>query len=139
MSESLGLPDGVPPCAVVFFDVDGTLVSGMSSSQYLARWLGHLDDLVIVEAGYDVGELSSQEVCVRDALGWRDHTVADVEGWLGGLPLVRGITETVEWCRAHRLEPHLATLAWEPVGLHLVRRFGFAGCCGPRLAVIGDR
>ncbi len=139
MSESLDLPDAVPPRAVVFFDVDGTLVPGTSSSQYLARSLGHLDDLVIAEAGYDVGELSNQEVCIRDALSWRDHTVADVDAWLRGLPLVRGIAETVDWCRAHRLEPHLATLAWEPVGLHLVRRLGFAGFCGPRLVVIDDR
>jgi phosphoserine phosphatase len=139
MSESLGRPDAGLPLGVVFFDVDGTLVPSTSSAQYLARWLGHLDDLVSAEAGYDAGELSNHEVCVRDALGWRDHTVAQVEAWLCGLPLVRGIAETVDWCRAHRLQPHLATLAWQPVGLHLVERFGFAGCCGPRLAVVDGR
>jgi phosphoserine phosphatase len=139
MNESFGDAGAAAPRAVVFFDVDGTLVPGTSSSQFLARTLGHLDDLVIAEAGYDAGELSNQEVCVRDALGWRDHSVADVEAWLRDLPLVRGISETVDWCRAHRLEPHLATLAWEPVGLHLARRFGFAGWCGPRLVVVGDR
>ncbi len=139
MSESLGRPDAGPPRGVAFFDVDGTLVPATSSAQYLARWLGHLDDLAIAEAGYDAGELSNDEVCVRDALGWRDHTVAEVEDWLRGLPLVRGIAETVAWCRAHRLEPHLATLAWQSVGLHLVGRFGFAGYCGPRLAVVDGR
>lgn len=127
------------PRGVVFFDVDGTLVPGTTSTRYLARWLGHLDDLVAAEDGYAAGELSNHEVCVRDARGWRGHLVTDVESWLDGLPLVTGIAETVAWCRAHRLEPHLATLAWEPVGHYLTDRFGFAGACGPRLATAHGR
>jgi phosphoserine phosphatase len=129
----------VEPRGIVFFDVDGTLVPGTTSTRYLARWLGHLDDLVAAENGYAAGELSNHEVCVRDARGWRGHLTADVETWLDGLPLVGGIVETVDWCRAHRLEPHLATLAWEPVGRHLTRRYGFAGFCGPRLVTVDGR
>ena len=120
--------------ALVFFDVDGTLVPGTSSSQHLARWLGHLPELSAAEAAYDAGTLSNQDACVLDARAWRGRTPAEVHDRLAGLPVVGGITETVAWCRARGVPAYLATLAWEPVGRYLAGRFGFAGWCGPTLA-----
>src|SRR2546423_7631573 len=119
---------------LVFFDVDGTLVPGTSTSQHLARWHGHLAELSAAEAAYDAGTLSNAEACVLDARAWRGRTPAEVHDRLASLPVVDGITDTVEWCRAHGVRPYLATLAWEPVARYLAGRFGFAGCCGPTLA-----
>ncbi|HWI22797.1 MAG TPA: hypothetical protein VNT22_09315 [Baekduia sp.] len=45
--------------AIVFFDVDGTLVPETSSSQYLAGHLGHLTDLAVAEAAYAAGSLTN--------------------------------------------------------------------------------
>jgi phosphoserine phosphatase len=119
---------------LVFFDVDGTLVPGTSSSQHLARWLGHLAELSAAEAAYDAGTLSNEDACVLDARAWRGRTPSEVHERLAALPVVDGITDTVEWCRARGVAAYLATLAWEPVGRYLIGRFGFAGCCGPTLA-----
>ena len=121
---------------LVFFDVDGTLVPGTSTSQHLADWLGHLAELSAAEAAYDAGTLSNEEACVLDALAWRGRTPAEVHDRLASLPVVDGITDTVEWCRARGVRPYLATLAWEPVARYLAGRFGFAGCCGPTLAIV---
>ncbi|HEY8720024.1 HAD family hydrolase [Pengzhenrongella sp.] len=123
----------------VFFDVDGTLVPGTSSSQHLAARLGHLGSLRDAEDSYAAGTLSNHAVSVLDARGWEGRAPSEVGGWLDELPLVDGIAEVVTWCRAQHLAPVLATLAWEPVGAYLCARFGFDGSCGPRLEIVDGR
>lgn len=117
----------------VFFDVDGTLVPGTSSSAFLAGFLGHRDELTAAEDAYTRGAMDNRQVSELDAAGWAGVPEGWVAGWLDGLPLVPGITETVAWCRRNGLAPVLATLAWSPVGAHLSERFGFDAFSGPRL------
>lgn len=121
----------------VFFDVDGTLVPGTSSSQHLASYLGHRDVLQRAEDDYAEGRMDNREVSLLDAQGWQGRSERDIERYLADLPLVDGIADVVTWCRDQDLAVCLATLAWEPVGRHLCRRFGFAGACGPRLTQRG--
>jgi phosphoserine phosphatase len=123
----------------VFFDVDGTLVPGTSSSVFLAGFLGHRDELAKAEDAYASGALDNRQVSELDAAGWAGIPEEQVSGWLDGLPLVSGITETVAWCRRNRLVPVLATLAWSPVGSHLADRFGFHAFSGPRLETADGR
>lgn len=123
----------------VFFDVDGTLVPGTSSSVFLAGFLGHGDALAKAEDAYASGDLDNRQVSELDAAGWAGVPEDQVSGWLDGLPLVSGITETVTWCRQNGLVPVLATLAWSPVGSYLAERFGFQGFRGPRLETAGGR
>ncbi|MEW1860273.1 HAD-IB family phosphatase [Streptomyces sp. NPDC088194] len=123
----------------VFFDVDGTLVPGTSSSVFLAGFLGHRDELAEAEAAYACGALDNRQVSELDAAGWAGTPEERVSDWLDGLPLVTGIAETVAWCRRNDLLPVLATLAWSPVGGHLAERFGFHAFCGPRLETADGR
>jgi phosphoserine phosphatase len=123
----------------VFFDVDGTLVPGTSSSVFLAGFLGHRVDLARAEDAYASGELDNRQVSDLDAEAWAGVTEEEVSGRLDGLPLVSGITETVDWCGRNGLVPMLATLAWSPVGSYLTRRFGFRAFSGPRLEVVDHR
>ncbi|WP_106401188.1 HAD family hydrolase [Actinocorallia populi] len=123
----------------MFFDVDGTLVPGTSSSVFLAGFLGHRDELAKAEEAYASGDLDNRQVSELDAAGWAGVSEDRISGWLDGLPLVSGIAETVTWCRQNGLAPVLATLAWSPVGSHLADRFGFHACSGPRLETAGGR
>ncbi|MFF3212073.1 HAD family hydrolase [Streptomyces sp. NPDC002886] len=123
----------------VFFDVDGTLVPRTSSSVFLAGFLGHRDELAEAEAGYASGALDNRHVSELDAAGWAGAAEDQVHGWLDGLPLVSGISETVAWCWSNGLVPALATLAWSPVGGYLTDRFGFHAFSGPRLETAGGR
>ncbi|MHA6765608.1 HAD family hydrolase [Streptacidiphilus sp. PAMC 29251] len=123
----------------VFFDVDGTLVPGTSSSVFLAGFLGHQRALMVAEDAYAAGQLTNQQVSVTDAEGWTGHGEEQVRGWLVDLPLVDGIAETVAWCREQALAPVLATLAWDPVGRHIAERFGFRAFCGAELEVSSGR
>ncbi len=123
----------------MFFDVDGTLVPGTSSSVFLAGFLGHRDELAAAEDGYASGALDNRQVSELDAAGWAGVPEEQVLGWLDGLPLVSGISETVAWCWSSGLVPVLATLAWSPVGGYLADRFGFHSFSGPQLETAGGR
>jgi len=123
----------------VFFDVDGTLVPGTSSSVFLAGFLGHREELAEAEDAYAAGTMDNRQVSVVDAAGWAGVPERRVRGWLDGLPLVAGIAETVAWCRRSGLVPVLATLAWSSVGGYLADRFGFHAFSGPRLETAAGR
>ena len=120
---------------VVFFDVDGTLVPGISSAVYLAGHLGHRDEVAAAEAAWDAGTVSPRYVEELDARGWAGTSAVQVREWLADLPLVDGIADVVAWCTANDVVPVLATLAWRPVGEFLCTRFGFVEACGPTLEV----
>lgn len=117
----------------VFFDVDGTLVPGTSSSQFLGAHLGHLDQLAEAEEKYRAGEIDNDEVSVLDAKGWAGRRQDEINAWLRDLPVVDGIADVVARCRELALTPYLATLAWAPVGAYLCESYGFEGACGPSM------
>lgn len=121
--------------AVAFFDVDGTLVPGISSAVHVAGYLGRAEAVAEAEAAWDAGLVSARYVEELDARGWAGTSEAQIREWLGALPLVDGIAEVVEWCVDHEVIPALATLAWHPVGVYLCETFGFVDTCGPMLEV----
>jgi phosphoserine phosphatase len=124
-----------PTSGIVFFDIDGTLVPSGSSSSYLAAHLGHQPQLDAAEDRYARGELSNQQVSEIDAAGWPGARVDDVDLLLEKLPLIPGIDDVLAWCRAHSLEPVLASIAWQPVSAALARRHGFTVSGGPRMGI----
>lgn len=121
----------------MFFDIDGTLVPTTSSGSFLAARLGHHEELDDAERRYAAGELTNAEVSVIDARGWRGVDISTVDRWLDDLPLINGIGEVASWCRSHRIEPVLASLAWQPVSRSISRRYGFTVNGGPRVGVSG--
>jgi phosphoserine phosphatase len=120
---------------IVFFDIDGTLVPAGSSSSYLAGHLGHQPELDAAEDRYARGELSNRQVSEIDAAGWAGARVADVDLLLRDLPLIPGIDDVLNWCRARNLRPALASLAWQPVSSALAEQHGFMVTGGPRVGV----
>ena len=118
---------------LVFFDVDGTLVRGVSSSRYLAQRLGNRKQLLDAEAACEREEIDVAEVRRIDAAAWKRHKHDEVRAWLDEMPLVDGIEDVTDWCRRHGLAPYIASLAWNFVGNYLAERFGFEGCFGPEL------
>lgn len=134
VSLAAARPDGI-----VFFDIDGTLVTGTSSGSFLAQRLGHRREVDEAEARYAAGAIDNHEVCAIDARGWAGTSVTQVSEWLDNLPLIDGIDEAVAWCKSQNLIPVLASLAWDPVGAHLAQRFSFSAHCGPKLRVSSGR
>lgn len=120
---------------LAFFDIDGTLVRPGTSGGFLAERLGHAEAMRAAEGAYARGEMDNAQVCTIDAVGYAGRSVEEVSAWLEEMPLIGGIERAVALCRARDYEPYIASLAWTFVGEHLVRRFGFAGCCGAVLEV----
>lgn len=127
-----------PVRGIVFFDVDGTLVPTGSSSSHLAARLGHRAALDEAERQYADGILTNRQVSEIDAAGWRGTSTSAVDRWLEDLPVLTGVELVVAWCRSHRVDPVLASLAWQPVTASLARRFGFVANGGPRVGVTGE-
>jgi hypothetical protein len=73
----------------VFFDIDGTLVPGTSSSAYLASHLGHSE---AAEAAYAAGEIDSHQVCV---LGQTPTSLERQETSMGEKPASEQIDDIV--------------------------------------------
>jgi phosphoserine phosphatase len=117
---------------IVFFDIDGTLVPGTSSGQFLAARLGNAE-LPAAEARYAKGIATNREVEAIDAAAWEGVTVRQIHDWLLDLPVIAGIEAVVGWCARKQLLPVLATLAWQPVSESLSSRFGFRAIGGPRV------
>ncbi|WP_159572101.1 HAD family phosphatase [Curtobacterium sp. 18060] len=126
-----------PVRGIVFFDVDGTLMSTGSSSSHLAERFGHRDALDEAERRYADGSLTNRQVSEIDAAGWRGASTTTVDRWLDDLPVLPGVELVVAWCRTHQVVPVLASLAWQPVTRSLARRFGFVAHGGPRVGVTG--
>ncbi|MEV0284749.1 MULTISPECIES: hypothetical protein [unclassified Kribbella] len=56
--------------SVASFDVDGTLVPGISSAVHLAGYLGHAAAVFEAEAAWDAGLVEARYVEELDARGW---------------------------------------------------------------------
>lgn len=120
---------------MVFFDIDGTLVPSMSSGSFLAAHMGHQHELDDAERRYAVGELTNEQVSVIDARGWRGVDTSTVDRWLDDLPVIDGVDDVTSWCRSRRIEPVLASLAWQPVSSAIARRYGFTTNGGPQVGI----
>jgi phosphoserine phosphatase len=120
--------------AVLFVDIDGTLVAG-GSSVYLSEHLGHSETLIPACEAYSAGRIDNDAVATIDARGFAGRSEDQVRAWLGQMPLVAGIEELVSWCQSAGVIPVLASLAWDCVGGHLSERYGFADVCGGQLEV----
>ena len=62
--------------AILFVDVDGTLVPETSSAIFLAARLGHVDQVAEAEAAWDAGLVTARHVEEPDARGWAGTTEA---------------------------------------------------------------
>ena len=98
------------------------------SPQGLAR----LEQVAGAEAAWDAGLVTARHVEELDARSWAGTTEAQVSESLAELPLVRGISDVVRWCRDHDVVPALATLAWRPVGTYLCEVLDSMTAAGPR-------
>src|SRR5258708_38341459 len=81
--------------AVVFFDLDGTLLPGTSVSVLTADWLGRGGALDELGGRYHDGLIASAVVAETSASGFAGRTLAEVNEGLERAPWIAGIPETV--------------------------------------------
>jgi phosphoserine phosphatase len=118
---------------IVAFDLDGTLVTGTSVCIHLAPWVSHRD-IEELESRYDAGIITNQQVADRDGSFYARRARADAYMQLETIPLISGISDTIEWLRAHQLVPMIATVTWSFAAEFLAERFGFAAAAGCKMA-----
>nr|WP_225953755.1 haloacid dehalogenase-like hydrolase [Kibdelosporangium phytohabitans] len=109
------------------FDMDGTLLGGTTASVQVARVLGAVDDLTVLEARFAAGEVDTRGFAVAVHEMWRDLTPAVVAAafaaspWLTGIPEVcADIRRRGEWSAVITMSPdffasHLLNLGFDEV------------------------
>lgn len=120
---------------VACFDLDGTLVSGTSTGQFLAEKIGHVKEIIEAESLYQKGKISNAEVAELDAKYYQGYTVGDIHDFLEGISTVEHIAETVSYLAAKGIPSLICTLAWQCVAEYFAKRYGFVAWSGPELCV----
>jgi phosphoserine phosphatase len=122
-----------PPRAVIF-DIDGTLLPDTSVCHFMAEGMGHLAQIVEMEAAWHAYEIDNRTFSSRDAVNYRGVAVADVEARLADLPLIAGLDEVCRRLTAAGVLVKLASCTWSFAGRYLQRRFGLDDHCGTEMA-----
>jgi phosphoserine phosphatase len=126
------------PVRVVCFDLDGTLVHGTSTSQHLSDRLGHGSLIRELEKQYDRGSLSAQAFAEAEARFYSGLSLADVSELLIDVPLIGGLSETIEALREQGIAVILGTLAWSFAAQIIGDRFGLAAASGVVMGLDAD-
>lgn len=122
---------------IVCFDLDGTLVHGTSTSRHLSDRLGHGSLIRELEDQYDRGDLSAQAVAEAEARFYAGLSLAQVSEFLADVPLIGGISETIEALRERGIAAIIGTLAWRFAAQIIGDRYGFAAASGVEMRVDG--
>lgn len=121
------------PRAIVSFDLDGTLVRGISSGQFVADRLGHGDILRALELQYDTGLMSAQAVAATEAPYFSGRSRENITSIMRDVPLIEGIRETLQELHRRSVFTVLNTLAWRFMASAVGDRFGFDEWTGARM------
>ncbi len=114
----------------VAFDLDGTLVPGTSTCEYLGERMGHGAQMKRLEDAYHAGTITNAEVAEWDGPYFAGRTRAEVYRLLADAPVIGGIRETVAALKAAGIQVVIATIAWKFVAEYYVETYGFAAGSG---------
>jgi phosphoserine phosphatase len=120
------------------FDLDGTLVTPVSTGQHVAARLGHLEAMREIEQRYAAGLATNADVAALDGQHYAGLTKADVSRLLDDIPVINDIAATVDRLNALGTPSVLCTLAWRFVGDVFAERYGFIASSGPTLGIDRD-
>lgn len=119
---------------VVVFDLDGTLVTGKSTCEYLGERMGHGDAVRRLEDAYAAGTITNREVAEWDGPYFAGKTRKDVNRFLAEAPVVGGIRETLAALKSAGLPVLIATITWKFVAEYYREAYGFDAASGCEMA-----
>lgn len=124
---------------LVAFDLDGTLIPGTTVSLSLAHHLGYEAELEELERQFRDGEIGNSVIADFEAERLRGLPVAEVEEVIGRIPLIQGLSETVEALKSDGITAFIATITGSFAPRVYQRRFGFDGYCGTEVGEADGR
>ncbi len=124
---------------LVAFDLDGTLIPGTTVSLSLARHLGYEAELEELERQFRDGEIGNSVIADFEAERLRGLPVAEFEEVIGRIPLIQGLSETVEALKSDGITAFIATITCSFAPRVYQRRFGFDGYCGTEVGEADGR
>jgi phosphoserine phosphatase len=114
-----------PKFRLVSFDMDGTLIRGMSSLQHVANQLGHTDKALELEHAYVHKTMSDAEQTKAFAMLFKGVPQQTILAAIETLPLMQNITETVTELKKMGYIVGINTLGPKFVSSFLAQKHGF--------------
>lgn len=121
------------------FDLDGTLITGTSSAEHLSEKMGNLAQVRKYEEKYSRGEISSKEFGEFDAARYQGYSKSEIYRHLEDVPLIKHVSETVEYFGSLKIPCVISTMAWDCIGEFVATRYGFIDWSGPSLEMDDDK
>jgi len=114
----------------VSIDLDGTIVPGTTTGQYLARCLGHGDAMNALEEAYARGEISNRVVADRDGGFYAGKATAEIRTLLRGAPVIGGLRAAIAALHEAGIAVILGTVTWKFIAEYYRDEYGFAAASG---------
>jgi phosphoserine phosphatase len=115
---------------VACFDLDGTLVVGTSTCQHIREKLGFGAVTKEFDKQYAAGLIDSRYIANAEASYYVGLSSRDIEVLLADVPLIDGITETLDYIRSRHIILLLTTITWRFASRVFADRFGFDAYTG---------
>jgi HAD superfamily phosphoserine phosphatase-like hydrolase len=126
-----------PPHGLAVFDLDGTLLRGLTVCEVLAGPLGHLERMQQFEALLHASALDIAAAREEMAGWYRAVPLADLTALLETATVAPGAAEAIALFRQHGIAVAIASITWEFAVAWFAQRLRIDYYVGTRLAVDG--
>jgi len=117
------------------FDLDGTLVTGTSSFQFIAEKLGFGELLLEYEAKYRLGVINNIKLADETAHLFKGLPIEQIDKLLYDIPKITNIGPTISDLKRRGIVVILASVTWSFLVEPFARTYGFDSYCGTVMQV----
>ncbi len=135
MSRGKGI---LPDVSLHVFDMDGTLLNGTTASLQIARYLGCVDELGVLERRFAAGEIDTRGFAAAIHGLWRSLTPPAVADVVRASPWLTGIKEVCADIRQRGERSVVITMSPDFFARHLLE-FGFDEVAASRFPALPFR
>ncbi|OED44377.1 hypothetical protein AB833_01700 [Chromatiales bacterium (ex Bugula neritina AB1)] len=118
---------------LITFDLDGTLIRGMSTAEHLAGKMGGLEKAREYEELYTQGKITGRQFAEFDCSRYKGHSRKNVAQHLEDIPAINHIEATLDILSRNSIHSAICTLAWTFLAETVALRYGFSDYSGASL------
>lgn len=115
------------------FDLDGTLILGTTSSQFLAKKLGFFEETVKYEEEYRLGRINNIQVADWTAYQFKGMSLDIIKEITSDIPRIANIRPTIATLKRRSIIVVLASITWSFFVEMFAKEYGFDSYCGTEM------
>lgn len=115
------------------FDLDGTLILGTTTSQFLAKKLGFFEETIKYEEEYRLGRINNIQVADWTAYQFKGISLETIKEITSDIPRIANIGPTVATLKKRSIIVVLASITWSFFVKMFAKEYGFDYYCGTEM------